>query len=62
MKLTEDGIRVRKLEAKLTEERQQRIELQQKVGGVNSLNTRLKVALLASREEVQRLTSDGRAC
>jgi hypothetical protein len=50
MKLTEDGIRVRKLEAKLTEERQQRIELPQKVSGVNSLNTRLKVALLARKE------------
>jgi hypothetical protein len=43
---------------KLTEERQERIELSQKLGGERSLVQRLKIALMASREEVQRLKAD----
>jgi hypothetical protein len=61
MKLTTDALKLRKLEADLVRERQQRLELAQKLGGVNSLNTRLRAALMVSRAEVEKLKADRHA-
>jgi hypothetical protein len=49
---------VQRLERELMAERQRRLELAQKLGGVNSLNTRLKAALIASRAEIARLRDE----
>jgi hypothetical protein len=55
MKPTTDTKQVQRLQRELALERQKRLELAQKLGGVNSLNGRLKAALMASRAELAKL-------
>jgi hypothetical protein len=49
--------KVRRLEADLAKEKQLRLSLAQRLGGVNSLNARLTRALAASRAEVSKRES-----
>jgi hypothetical protein len=52
---TTDAARVWQLESELMAERQKRLSAEQKLGGVTSLATRLKLALAASRAEAEKL-------
>jgi hypothetical protein len=54
MKLTEDAVKVRKLEQQLLTERQLRIRTQQELGGLKSLARRLQLTLLAERAAKQK--------
>jgi hypothetical protein len=58
MKQASETIKLRRLEAELAKEKQLRLSAVQKLGGVQSLNTRLKAALVASRAEVAKLKGE----